>query len=104
MALIYWGKGTSPTTFIQFLTHSSSCDALLDTGIRRLLLDMGQKSILHYSVIKASNLASMASLSLLSDITGQAPDIRDSYWQYLNYLVSFFVKLLLLVPLLSVVL
>ncbi|CAG8959792.1 hypothetical protein HYFRA_00001700 [Hymenoscyphus fraxineus] len=76
----------SRTSEIKFEIHSAHCHYLVKEGINHLFLDLGQKRLLNYRVIKPLDLASIANLALLGDITGQMPTIEDSYSQYLGHL------------------
>jgi hypothetical protein len=56
--------------------------------MRRVVENLGQKSLLEYAVFRPWELASLVNSVLLSDVTGSSRDTSDTYVEYLNYLVS----------------
>jgi hypothetical protein len=70
-----------------FEEQSDVCSQLLNEGMRKVVENLGQKSLLEYAVFKPWELASLVNFVLLRDITGQSPDISDTYLEYMTYLV-----------------
>lgn len=71
-----------------FQDQTIICSQLLNEGMRKVVENLGQKSLLEYAVFKPWEVASLVNFVLLSDITGQLRDTSDTYVEYLNHLVS----------------
>lgn len=72
----------------RFEEQSSICTQLLATGTRKVVHSLMQKGLLGYLVLRPFELASLINFQLLGDITQQALDTSDTYFEYLSSLVS----------------
>jgi hypothetical protein len=75
---------------MQLDDQMTTCYELLEEGMRKVVRSLTSKSLLEYAVFMPFEVASLINLQILQDITRTAPDISETYWQYLKRLVSFF--------------
>lgn len=88
MAMVFSSKDTHISLFQE---QSDICSQLLREGMRKVVDNLGQKSLLEYAVFKPWELASLVNIALLKDITVLPSDICESYLDYMTYLVSFLI-------------
>jgi hypothetical protein len=74
---------------MQFEDQMTTCYELLEEGMRKIVRSLTSKSLLEYAVFIPFEVVSLINFQLLQDITRTAPDIIETYWQYLRLLVSF---------------
>jgi len=72
-----------------FEDQMTTCYELLEEGMRKVVRSLTSKSLLEYTVFIPFEVASLVNFQILQDITRNAPDISETYWQYLRRLVSF---------------
>lgn len=72
----------------KFEEQSQICTDILDDGMRKVVQNLMQKSLLEYSVFKPRELISLINFQLLGDIKGQSLDTSDTYFEYLSSAVS----------------
>lgn len=72
-----------------FEDQMTTCYELLEEGMCKVVRGLTSKSLLEYTVFIPFEVASLVNFQILQDITRNAPDISETYWQYLRRLVSF---------------
>ncbi|CZR67669.1 uncharacterized protein PAC_17568 [Phialocephala subalpina] len=72
----------------KFEEQSRICTDILDDGMRKVVQNLMQKSLLEYSVFKPWELISLINFQLLGDIKGQSLDTSDTYFEYLSSVES----------------
>lgn len=82
MSLIFCTKETT-----LFHIHIVICYELLKEGMRIIVQNRTQKSLLEYSVFMPFGLAVLINFQL-QDVPRASPDISETYWEYLKRLVS----------------
>jgi hypothetical protein len=82
MSLVYCAEDS--TIWLEQINKASS---LIDKGMKIIVQNLNQKSVLDKSVLMPFEVALLVNLQLLQDITVAHPDITDSYKVYLSYLV-----------------
>ncbi|KAF4628859.1 hypothetical protein G7Y89_g9299 [Cudoniella acicularis] len=83
MTLIW---STNEQRMADFEEQSAVCIQLLNEGMRKVIENLIQKSLLKYVVFKPWELASLINFRLLGDITSQSLDTSDTYFEYLSSL------------------
>lgn len=71
-----------------YWSHMRTFSRLLRAGMQTMLKSFSPSSILTYSSILPTDILSLISLKLLSDLTGPCPDINNVYSAWIKTLVS----------------
>jgi hypothetical protein len=81
MSLINMSRGSS-----LWDDQINICSSLMNEGMKKVVQDLNQKSLLEKSVFMPFEVASLVNFRLLKDVT---PDISMTYFARLKQLVSF---------------